>query len=105
MQQTGAASSPLALGDLPSIKKEMKALEAEVSHQHVEMDEDRAEIERLERMQVRRAPAALLHNNSESRKREQIHAEIGGQGKRGAPHLIALNTFIHFIHSTRYNIS
>ncbi len=53
--QWAAASSapPLTAGDLPNIKKEMKALEAEVAHQHAEMDADRAEIEKLERLKVR----------------------------------------------------
>ena len=63
MQQEGVV--PLALGDLPSIKEEMEALEAEIAQQHAEMkaealqqhaeiEADRAEIEKLEHMQVRR---------------------------------------------------
>ena len=62
MQQEGVA--PLALGDLPRIKEEMIALEAEIAQQHAEMkadafkqdaemETDRAEIEKLEHMQVR----------------------------------------------------
>ncbi len=52
-QEEVLSSSPLALGDLPSIKKEMEALAAEVAQQHAELGADRAEIEQLERSRVR----------------------------------------------------